>query len=735
MAVYYAKNALPRGYADPPAEVAAQLMQLPAAFGQQALGAVSLNLKKLAGGTDQWRLRISDWRAIFRVIGGDFVVIAIGLRKDVYERHRRMRLARHRDGVAMIELIAPERADEAPGPPKRRAPEWRTIDRPANPLTPFTDAQLLQIDGMSTELIAHLRALPPGIDIADATGRLVLDVDLAFLLADIWERPALHLETFDAGHVPTVQDLELEQAELARRIIAGASTPSFARPETVEDMELLLGRSIEEWMVYLHPSQQAIVDATFTGPARIRGGPGTGKTVVALHRARMQVRHREGSADKLLMTTFVSALPKSWPALMERLDRNAKAHIEFATVDQVARRIVGRSQWAGWDKFDSEDERSEVVAPLISELGIRGPFADPRQLLTEFDQFLSGRGITDPDSYLALQRRGAGRALGAEERRTVFAAYMRYRDALREGRILDWPHIRLLALNLAPQSDHVRFDGLIVDEAQDLNAVSLRLLLAVDRSPNHRGFLILGDGRQTIYPGGFSLRECGIDIVGRSRVLTDNWRNTWAIWAAAREVVDEQVYDDLGEEAGEPPSADAGEPRTMGHPVELHIVDSRNQELAQLIRLIRERLAADVDPGDMAVLLDTNAHVQDTVDILREGGVDAQPLRGYRGQHASGVHVSTIHLAKGLEFREVFIRRMAAADWPPRWAVPDDLEPERRTELMDRQLRTLFVGMTRACERLFLISAGPPCAPVSRAEGVLDVYDHTSGEGPDPATP
>ena len=125
----------------------------------------------------------------------------------------------------------------------------------------------------------------------------------------------------------------------------------------------------------------------------------------------------------------------------------------------------------------------------------------------------------------------------------------------------------------------------------------MRLLLALDKSENHRHLLIVGDGQQSIYPGGFGLREIGVDIVGRSRVLTANWRNTWSVWTAARAVMEGQEYDDLDEDVGLRPTGDEPEPLTVGDPAELHVLRSPAEELELLAELVKERLANGVDPA------------------------------------------------------------------------------------------------------------------------------------------
>ena len=146
-------------------------------------------------------------------------------------------------------------------------------------------------------------------------------------------------------------------------------------------------------------------------------------------------------------------------------------------------------------------------------------------------------------TYFTLRRRGGGIPLSCAEREQVCAAYEEYRHQRVRSRRIVYATLRVRALaSVDPGPGGPRFDGVIVDEAQDLSAVGMRLLLALDTSTDHRHFMIVGDGQQAIYPGGFALRgELGIDIVGRSRVLTANWRNTWSVWTAAKAVVDGRV--------------------------------------------------------------------------------------------------------------------------------------------------------------------------------------------------
>lgn len=723
MAVRLAKRALPRGLQEPPAEVAEALAALPDGFGQQSLTGptVSLNLKKLERPPGAWRLRIGDWRAVFLPADGDFLVAAIGLRKDIYERLDRMRVIRKGEGLAVIEAAAPQLEETGA---RTRATETRRARTPAvaqqNGFSPFEDAMLTRIAGVDEEVVAFLRSLPPSVDIGTVLAERVGDLDLAFLLADLWERPQHHLETFERGEVPSAAELELEEEELRARLLAPASETETIATQTAGQLRKLLSGSIEEWMVYLHPDQRAIANADVRGPARVRGGPGTGKTVVALHRARVVARRRIADGEQVLLTTFLNTLPKIWKSLMELLDPQAVERIAFRNIDSLVREIVAPAR-PGLQIIGGA-QRQKLAHPLIARHGLDGRLGDnTKMLLDEFDAFIVGRGITELGPYLALRRRGGGSRLARADREKVFDAYCEYRTRLDREGVLDWPHTRIEALRLVRQGAGPRFNGVVVDEAQDLSAVGMQLLLELDESEDHRHLLVVGDGQQSIYPGGFSLRELGVDVVGRSRVLTSNWRNTWSVWTAARAVMEGQEFDDLDEDVGLRPLGEESKPLTVGDPVELHVLRSPAEELELLSALVQERLDGGVDPGDIAVLAAVNRKADEVLRVLGDSGIQTVSLDGYDGEHADGVLVGTFNRAKGLEFKEVFLPGLAAEEWPSRWFVPPDLDAEQRAEAVGLQLRTLFVAMTRARDRLALLCAGPPCEWVQQAEWAMDV--------------
>ncbi len=193
MAVYLAKRALPRYMEEPPPDVSEDLARLPSAFGQQWLGSAtgSLNIKKLNHPDGAWRLRSGDWRSLFFQTGEDFLVAAIGPRGTSTSDSRR---SAWRVGPGGIRILETETRDVASEEDAKRDPTFRQARRPKpvenNGFSPFDDAMLRSIAGVDDDILAFLRSLPPTVDAPTVIAQRLANTDLAFLLADLWERPA-----------------------------------------------------------------------------------------------------------------------------------------------------------------------------------------------------------------------------------------------------------------------------------------------------------------------------------------------------------------------------------------------------------------------------------------------------------------------------------------------------------------------------------------------------------------
>jgi superfamily I DNA/RNA helicase len=232
--------------------------------------------------------------------------------------------------------------------------------------------------------------------------------------------------------------------------------------------------------------------------------------------------------------------------------------------------------------------------------------------------------------------------------------------------------------------------------------------------------MLVGDGQQAIYPGGFSLRSAGLDVRGRSFLLRTNWRNTQRIAVAAEAAMGDLPFGDL-EDGEETRRADEETPlpRRLGDAPELHILLPAQE--ADVLALLAEEALERFELADVAVLGRTNAVWQRLEGALKGAGVPTVRLKGYRGEKVDAVRVGTFAMSKGLEFKVVILVGASRLEWEgnPFWLS----EESDRREWHATQRRTLFVAMTRARDRLVVV-AGPQLP--AALEGARANFDETS---------
>jgi hypothetical protein len=456
-------------------------------------------------------------------------------------------------------------------------------------------------------------------------------------------------------------------------------------------LEVAAREPIEAWMTWLHPDQAHLVTRRYSGPARIRGAAGTGKTVVALHRARELAKYPR---SRVLVTSFVRTLPDVQQSLFVRLAPDLGHGVEFLGLHKWAFRLLrsrGRApepaKNGGRDLFD----QAWHEAGALSSSSLPGQYWHE-----EIEYVIKGRGLVELDDYLALVRVGRRTPLREEQRRAVWDLYLDYQRRLRAAGQCDWADVVLLALeSIKLQPITPAYTAVIVDEVQDLTCVGLRLLHAlVGDAPD--GLLLVGDGQQAVYPGGFTLAEAGVAVTGRATVLNRNYRNAAEIMKAAFAVVGGDFFDDLDADpvAG---ARDVEIDRLGGTVVRNQAGDTAAQR-TDLVNALRFAATEDTRLGDMAILVPDNRQAREWAAALSSTGVDAELLLDYHGTTSDSVKVGTYQRAKGLEFKCVFIPDHDRAV-SPRVATETDDAYRERAELQRRQL---FVAMTRARDRLWM---------------------------------
>ena len=460
-------------------------------------------------------------------------------------------------------------------------------------------------------------------------------------------------------------------------------------------MEGMLASPIEEWMSFLHPDQAKLARRSFNGPARIRGAAGTGKTVVGLHRAAYLARTRRG---KVLVTTFVRTLPDVLQHLVQRLAPDVADRIEFVGVHAFALRLLkARGVKVKLDPRAADGSFDTVWGQVPASSTLKASNAQPGYWKEEIDYVLKGRGITQWQVYADLDRRGRRRPLGVDQRRAVWDLHSAYDAELRRRRVHDYADVILLAeAEVRREPLDAPYGGVIVDEAQDLSCAMIRMLNAlVADVPD--GFTLIGDGQQSIYPGGYTLSEAGINLAGRGVVLDVNYRNTAQILDFASRMVAGDEYADI-EGAVARGDAARAVARTGPAPV-VERSRSWNERDRQLVDRTRTVLReVGTRPGDIGVLCITRAGAQRAADVLRRAGTEVVMLEKYDGSGVDAVKVGTIKRAKGLEFKQVLLPDVRPDHIGDAEPPADGAERER----WERLRRELYVAMTRARDGLWL---------------------------------
>ncbi|WP_307874370.1 nuclease-related domain-containing DEAD/DEAH box helicase [Frankia nepalensis] len=450
---------------------------------------------------------------------------------------------------------------------------------------------------------------------------------------------------------------------------------------------------IESWMTWLHPTQARLPGRRYSGPARIRGAAGTGKTVVALHRA----KYLAARGDRVLFTSLVRTLGPVYRQLMTRMAPDQVDRVEFATVHAVATRCLREH---GLERRHQQDAAETCFWRAWAQVGknsvLPGLGLAPQYWKEEVGTVIKGRGLTTFDQYAKLARIGRRTPLPAGHRRAVWELYELYERLRTERGILDRDDVLLLAAELVRADARARYDAVIVDEVQDLTCAGLRLLHAfVGDRPD--GLLVVGDGQQSIYPGGFTLAEAGVSVVGRSTVLTRNYRNRERIVRYAQAVVADDSFDDLdgAQESGRR-AVDVDQPGGDVH--ECAVASAAAQEEALGDHLVALHAARSVRYRDMAVLVPTNAAVSRWSQVLARRGIPVVSLRDYDGSGGEAVKIGTFHRAKSLDFSHVCV--------PDRNRFPEPRRPAESAEAFSERVqlerRQLYVAITRARDSLWV---------------------------------
>jgi len=459
----------------------------------------------------------------------------------------------------------------------------------------------------------------------------------------------------------------------------------------------LLDKPMEDWMRFLHPSQRELADADFRGPVKVTGSAGTGKTVVAMHRA----RRLADQGKHVLLTSFLTTLCRNIDHNLHILCTDSqRQRITVGTVHSQALRLARQldPQLAPADQ--------DHISRLIERYQDFGEaLFDKEFLLAEWTGVIENQGIVSWDEYRDAQRTGRGRGLQVRERRAIWKVFEQVNEDLASRHLVSWPALcRRATEALVTGRVQSPFDAVVVDEVQDLKTHEIRFLASL-AAKNLGGLMLIGDAGQRIYPGGYSLRSLGLDVRGRSRVLRINYRTTEQIRRFADQILPESSDDlDGGTESRKGTRSLLHGP----YPTMRGFTVPKDQE-AFVVTQIGQLLQQGLSPREIAVFCRVGARLDPLQQALAAAGIPVYSLgRDEDGVQPDGVHLGTMHRAKGLEYKAIFAYACSEGVVPHVATLRHCKDPADYEAARARERQLLYVTLTRARDEAFVTWVGLP---------------------------
>ncbi|MBB3020412.1 superfamily I DNA/RNA helicase [Microvirga lupini] len=688
------QNRLPRAVQDKAAKLILKLKNDPAANG--------INFESIEGARDRHMksARIDQGhRAIVYDRGGALIVLWMDKHDDAY-RWARDRIIDVNPLTASVQVTDMSLVEV---PPAAQAAGAAEKPRFAD----YSDANLVAV-GVPEALLPAIRAIRTDEE---------LEANKPGIPADAYDA----LVCLAAGYSveETLEELERTTASniSADDFAAALKTPesqrSFWFVEDDQELQKVLDEPLEFWRIFLHPSQRKLVNRQWNGPVLVRGGAGTGKTVVAMHRARYLAGRLITAKDalgKILFTTFTSNLAADVKANLinlcsqEEMDRIEVMHLDGWVTDFLRRQGYQREILYGDDprQTDAWDAAFRVHG---KDIGLSLEF-----LRDEWRQVVQANGISDMPGYLRVQRTGRGTSIDRKTKEKVWAVFAAYRARLDEEQLSEpedaYRHARDI---LRAKPALLPYRAIMVDEAQDLGAEAFRLIAEIapkaDGVAGPDSLFIVGDAHQRIYGRRAAMSKCGINVRGRSRKLRICYRTSDEIRRFAEAIIQGVTVDDLDDSTD-----DLKGYRSLFHGPrpDIAITSSPEDELSALVEWIERCKADGIEESEICVLARTNDLVKAAADGLKALGFKVNMLARKKADDRTkaGLRLGTMHRAKGLEFAAIAIVDVNDGVMPPRWLLDAAPDAAIRRQVIEADKALLHVSSTRAKKRLFVATSG-----------------------------
>lgn len=636
-----------------------------------------------AKGKDLYSVRINQaYRAVvFHPSHSQVYVLSwVDHHDEAYRWAERKHFVVH-PATGALQMLSAGPAEAAPAPP---APAAET-----GLFSKIKDKHLLRL-GVPEELIGVVRGINSDAELEATEGQLPQEAyEALFMLASGFSLD----DVFREMEKPE-EEVPVDQKDFVAALQNEDSKRRFYVVDEAKDLAEVLNAPLDQWRVFLHPKQRRLVSMQANGPVRVLGGAGTGKTVVAMHRARYLAEEVfNKKEDRILFTTFTRNLATDIQENLRKLcSVDALSRIDVVNLDAWVANFLRAQGYRHQVVFDEDENEAWAFAlnQAPSDLGLA-----PNFYRSEWEQVIQAQNITDADQYLKASRIGRGTRLSRDAKKRIWPVFQEYRAQLNEQGKKEYIDLLRDARGLIQSKGiSLPYRAVIVDEAQDMSAEAFRLLRAMVAAGANDLFIV-GDAHQRIYRYRVSLGQCGINIKGRGKKLKINYRTTDETRRFAVALLEGREIDDLD---GGTDQQKGYVSLTHGQPPLVRSFGTFAEEVAFLKQHIGDIQKDGAPLESVCVVARTKRLVEGYISQLQAAGFGTYEIKRNAAEQRDkpGIRVATMHRVKGLEFEHVIVVAANEGILPLKAAVVDaeDAVARRDAETGERSL--LYVALTRA---------------------------------------
>jgi len=616
--------------------------------------------------------------------GNVYVLLWVDKHDDAYQWAARRICAIHPDTGTMQVVLTQEAATESLANTALEIPATPAVKSLPDLFHSFSDEALVSL-GVPAPLIGHVREIKNESELDRLEKILPREAfEAAFMLVAGYSVEEARNE------LGIAHQASIDTMDFAAAVERDSSKRQFVVITDAGEMEKILAAPLEQWRIFLHPSQRRLVEMRATGPVRVLGSAGTGKTVVAMHRAAWLASHFCAPGQKILFTTFTRNLATDIAANLKKLcSREEWERIEVINLDAWARRFLEKQ---GFNlKLTYEESSRDDLWQKALELGESASSFPPDFVRSEWDNVIQAHGIESCEAYLTVSRVGRTHRLNRQERKQLWPLFKEYRALLNERGLSEPADVFRTACRLiSTRAISFPYRAIIVDESQDFGNEAFRLIrMLVPHCEND--LFIAGDAHQRIYGHQVVLSRCGIDIRGRGKKLRINYRTTEELKNWGMGLLRGLAFDDL--DAGVDDNQGVRS-LTHGEPPTVRNCSSETSAALECSTHIKSLLDTGVKPGTICIVAGTHRELDEYQKYVKQVCQEIHRIEPGKADDSAtpGLRLATIYRVKGLEFDHVVLIGHL-----------DEIEGiQHQSEQVIQRRALLYVAATRARKSLFI---------------------------------